>query len=94
MQQNVTRLGAKAIMVIDDWGTAIDLEKVKRAVIENPNAKALAFVHAETSTGVRNDIEALCSIARENNLLTIVDTVTGLAGHRGRCRYLASRCGV
>ncbi len=80
MQQNVTRLGAKAIMVIDDWGTAIDLEKVKRAVIENPNAKALAFVHAETSTGVRNDIEALCSIARENNLLTIVDTVTGLAG--------------
>ena len=80
MQENVTRLGANAVMVLDDWGNAIDIDKVKQAIKQNPNAKALAFVHAETSTGVASDADALCALAQENNLLSIVDTVTGLAG--------------
>ena len=40
----------------------------------------LAFVHAETSTGVRSDAAALCAIAREHGALSIVDTVTSLGG--------------
>jgi len=80
MQENVSRLGAQAIMVADDWGTAVDLDIVKQAIIDNPKVKALAFVHAETSTGVCSDAAALCQLARENDLLSIVDTVTGLAG--------------
>ena len=80
MKENVERVGAKAIMVTDNWGEAIDLEKVKKAIADNPRAKALAFVHAETSTGVMSDASALCKIANENEMLSIVDTVTGLAG--------------
>lgn len=80
MKENVTRCGAHAVMVEDPWGKAVDIEKVKAAIEANPNAKALAFVHAETSTGVQSDAAALCALATAANMLSIVDTVTGLAG--------------
>jgi len=80
MKENVTRLGATAIMVEDDWGCVVNLEKVTAAVVKNPDAKAIAFVHAETSTGVMSDAAALCKLAKENGMLSIVDTVTGLGG--------------
>lgn len=80
MKENVTRCGANAVMVQDDWGTAVDTEKVAAAIKANPEAKVLAFVHAETSTGVQSDAAALCKLASDNKLLSIVDTVTGLAG--------------
>lgn len=80
MKENVTRCGANAVMVQDDWGKAVDAEKVAAAIKANPEAKVLAFVHAETSTGVQSDATALCKLASDNNMLSIVDTVTGLAG--------------
>lgn len=80
MKENVERCGATAIMVEDAWGTAVSLDKVEQAFANNDNIKALAFVHAETSTGVRSDVAALAAIARKNNALVIMDTVTGLAG--------------
>ena len=79
-KENVTRIGASVVMVEDDWGTATNLDKLSAAVSANPNAKAIAFVHAETSTGVESDAAAICAIAQKNNMLSIVDTVTGLAG--------------
>ncbi|MGS2720158.1 pyridoxal-phosphate-dependent aminotransferase family protein [Paraglaciecola aestuariivivens] len=82
MQQNVLRCGAQAIMVSDDWGKPTDLNKVKKALSAHPDAKALAFVHAETSTGVLNDAQALCKLAKEHNCLTLVDAVTSLAGSK------------
>ncbi len=80
MKENVTRLGGEAVMVEDDWGTAIDLDKVRAAIAAHPDARVLAFVHAETSTGVRSDAEALCKMASEAGMLSIMDTVTGLGG--------------
>lgn len=80
MVENVTRLGAEAIIVDDEWGKAIDVDKVRKALAANPRASALAFVHAETSTGALSDAAALCALAREHGCLSIMDTVTGLAG--------------
>jgi alanine-glyoxylate transaminase/serine-glyoxylate transaminase/serine-pyruvate transaminase len=80
MKENVTRLGGDAVMVEDEWGSAIDLDKVGEAIAAHPDAKVLAFVHAETSTGVRSDAEALCKLASEAGMLSIMDTVTGLGG--------------
>ena len=80
MKENVERIGANAVMVLDDWGTAISIDKVIQAINKHPHAKALAFVHAETSTGVRSDAHTLCKLASDNSMLSIVDTVTGLAG--------------
>lgn len=80
MKENVERCGATAVMVQDDWGTPVDPHKVEEALRANPDAKALAFVHAETSTGTRSDAKLLCSIARAHDALSIVDTVTSLGG--------------
>jgi len=80
MKENVERFGGEAIMVMDDWGKPVDLDKVEKALAETDNVKALAFVHAETSTGVRSDAESLCALAQKYGCLTIVDTVTSLGG--------------
>ena len=80
MQQNVQRCGGQAIMVQDDWGKPTDLNKLREALQANPDVKAVAFVHAETSTGVLNDAKALCQLAKEFDCLTIVDAVTSLGG--------------
>lgn len=80
MRQNVLRAGGEPIMVEFDWGTAPDLNLVEDALKQNGYAKILAFVHAETSTGVRADAAALCRLAKEYDCLSIVDAVTSLAG--------------
>lgn len=80
MKENVERCGAEAIMVEDAWGSTVDIDKAEQALRDNPDAKALAFVHAETSTGARSDAELLCALAAKYDCLSIVDAVTSLGG--------------
>lgn len=80
MKENVERIGATAVMVENAWGEAVDPDKLRDALKANPDAKIVAFVHAETSTGACSDAKLLCEIAREHDCLTIVDAVTSLGG--------------
>ena len=80
MKENVERCGATAVMVQDDWGLPVNPQKVEDALKTHPQASVVAFVHAETSTGVRSDAETLCRLARDNDCLSIVDAVTSLGG--------------
>jgi alanine-glyoxylate transaminase/serine-glyoxylate transaminase/serine-pyruvate transaminase len=80
MKENVERCGAEAVMVQDDWGRAVDPSKLEDALKEHPDAKVVAFVHAETSTGALSDAKTLCDIAHKHDCLTIVDAVTSLGG--------------
>jgi alanine-glyoxylate transaminase / serine-glyoxylate transaminase / serine-pyruvate transaminase len=80
MKENVVRIGATPIMVADAWSKPVDLAKVKRAIAEHSDAVAIAFVHAETSTGVESDAAALCALAQDAGMLSIVDVVTSLGG--------------
>ena len=80
MKENVERCGGTAVMVTDDFGAPVDPEKLEDALKKHPDAVAVAFVHSETSTGVRSDAEVLCTLARGYDCLTIVDAVTTLAG--------------
>lgn len=80
MKENVLRHGGSAIMVPDSWGKPVDPNKVAEALKAHPRAKLVAFVHAETSTGAQSDAKTICAIARQHDCLTIVDTVTSLAG--------------
>ena len=70
-----TRAGAVVTKVEEDWGRAIDPERLLAA---HPNPKMIAVVHAETSTGVRNDIHDLG--AGKGDALLLVDCVTSLGG--------------
>jgi alanine-glyoxylate transaminase/serine-glyoxylate transaminase/serine-pyruvate transaminase len=73
------RAGAEVVRVDAEWGTAIDPQALLDAHAAHPHARALAVVHAETSTGVENDVAPLRAVAGTDTLL-VVDTVTSLAG--------------
>ena len=80
MKENVIRVGGEAIIINDEWGKPVDSQKVEQALIDNPDAKIVAFVHAETSTGAISDAKSICKLAQQHSCLTIVDAVTSLAG--------------
>jgi alanine-glyoxylate transaminase/serine-glyoxylate transaminase/serine-pyruvate transaminase len=80
MKENVERCGATAIMVEDDWGKPVDLDKLEAALKANPGARTVAFVHAETSTGAQSDAAAIARLAHAHDCLVIADTVTSLGG--------------
>ncbi|MHA2940358.1 pyridoxal-phosphate-dependent aminotransferase family protein [Vibrio sp. RC27] len=80
MRENILRCGGEAIVVDDEWGTAVSLDKVQAAINANQDAKIVTFVHAETSTGALSDARAISRMAKEKGMLTIVDAVTSLGG--------------
>lgn len=80
MKENVTRVGGEAVIINDEWGKPVDSQKVEQALVDNPDAKIVAFVHAETSTGAISDAKSICKLAQQHSCLTIVDAVTSLAG--------------
>lgn len=80
MNEIVGRAGGQAIPVRAEWGEAIDINKIK-AALELSKPRALAIVHAETSTGVLQDLAGLSELAHGRDALLIVDAVTSLGGH-------------
>ena len=80
MLENATRVGGVPVVVDDEWGTPVSVAKVAAALDANPDAKVLAFVQAETSTGAHTPPAPLVELAHERGCLTIVDTVTALGG--------------
>lgn len=80
LKEMAERCGGTVVLVEDPWGRAVSPEKLEAALEEHPDAKIVAFVHAETSTGALSDAAALVGIARRHGCLTIVDAVTSLGG--------------
>jgi alanine-glyoxylate transaminase/serine-glyoxylate transaminase/serine-pyruvate transaminase len=73
------RAGAAVVRVEQPWGRAIDPQQLLDAHKANGNARFVAVVHAETSTGVENEIAPLAALQQTDTLL-LVDTVTSLGG--------------
>jgi alanine-glyoxylate transaminase / serine-glyoxylate transaminase / serine-pyruvate transaminase len=69
------RCGADVVAVHEPWGRPLDPQALLDA---HPAPKVIAAVHAETSTGVRNDVGCLASGPGE--ALVVVDCVTSLGG--------------
>jgi alanine-glyoxylate transaminase/serine-glyoxylate transaminase/serine-pyruvate transaminase len=80
MIENVERMGGIPVVVDDKWGEPVDPNKLEDALKKNRDARVVAFVHAETSTGVQSDAKTLIEIAHRHDALTIVDAVTSLGG--------------
>jgi alanine-glyoxylate transaminase/serine-glyoxylate transaminase/serine-pyruvate transaminase len=69
------RCGAQVVRVDAEWGTPLDPQQLLDA---HPDPRVIAVVHAETSTGVRNDIA--CLGTGKGDALLLVDCVTSLGG--------------
>ncbi|MGD8325552.1 MAG: alanine--glyoxylate aminotransferase family protein [Sphingomonadales bacterium] len=85
MRENAIRCSADPIVIDAEWGTSFDLNQVEDAFKAHDNIKALAFVHAETSTGVRTDPQPLAELAHKHGALVIIDAVTSLGGIPLKC---------
>lgn len=73
------RLGARVARVDAEWGSALD-DGAMAAVIAQVRPALVAFVHAETSTGVHQPVEGIARAAREAGALVLLDCVTSLGG--------------
>ena len=73
------RCGAEVVAVEGEWGRALDPDAFRRAA-GGGRFDVLAVVHAETSTGVAQELGPLREVADELGALLLVDAVTSLGG--------------
>ncbi|RMF60563.1 MAG: alanine--glyoxylate aminotransferase family protein, partial [Calditrichaeota bacterium] len=71
MSDIVTRCGGKLIQVKEEWGKPIDLQRVEDELKRAGKVKAVALVHAETSTGVLQPLAGLGELCRQHGALLI-----------------------
>ncbi|MFA7184979.1 MAG: alanine--glyoxylate aminotransferase family protein [Victivallales bacterium] len=72
--------GIEVVTTRSEYGKPINAQQVKEALESDPKIKTLALVHNESSTGVESPLEPIMAVAREKNILTIVDTVSSMGG--------------
>src|ERR1051325_8136035 len=73
------RTPANPVVVRAEWGEQVDQNRIEEA-LKSCRPRALALVHAETSTGVAQDLKGLAEPAPRYDALLIVDAVASLSG--------------
>jgi len=74
------RCGATVVEVEADWGEHVPNDRLLDALNAHPNARLMAVVHAETSTGVEHPLAELGAELRDRDVLLMADCVTSLGG--------------
>ena len=70
------RCGARVVAVEADWGEYVENDRLLDALDKNPDARLLAVVHAETSTGVEHPLQELSKALRGHDVL-LAGEITG-----------------
>ena len=73
------RQGAEVVRLTKNWGEPFDPQEA-REFIRREQPQMVAFVQAETSTGMYNQAKPICEAAHEAGALVIADCVTSLGG--------------
>ncbi|QGY40154.1 aminotransferase class V-fold PLP-dependent enzyme [Pseudodesulfovibrio cashew] len=71
--------GKKAENLKFDYGQPIDMD-ILDAKLKEMRPDVVSFTHNETSTGVVNDMKAVCELIRENGAMPLVDGVSIFGG--------------
>ena len=71
------RQGAEVVRLAKEWGQPFDPQEA-REFIKRERPRLVAFVQAETSTGMYNQAKPICEAAHEVGALAIADCVTSL----------------
>ncbi|MDQ5832819.1 MAG: alanine--glyoxylate aminotransferase family protein [Actinomycetota bacterium] len=74
------RYGVEVVDVKAEWGEAVPNERLLQALDDHPEARLVAVVHAETSTGVEHPLAELAGELRGREVLLMADCVTSLGG--------------
>jgi len=73
------RAGGKVTKLDAKWGEGFAPEQLEKA-LDGKKPKVVAFVHAETSTGYKQEVADLAAVAKKAGALTVLDCVTSLGG--------------
>jgi alanine-glyoxylate transaminase/serine-glyoxylate transaminase/serine-pyruvate transaminase len=79
MTDVATRLRAEVDTLEFEWGTPVEPAAVEKQLAKKTYS-LVAVVHAETSTGVCNPVEAIGQLVQPTGALYLIDTVTSLGG--------------
>lgn len=74
------RMGCEVVTVEEEWGRVFAPERLIEVHRTHPDARVLAVVHAETSTGAWQPLEQIGEYLAGTDTLFLVDTVTSLGG--------------
>jgi aspartate aminotransferase-like enzyme len=81
LKEAVVRRGGCPVELPLQWGTVPTANQIQKLVRQEKDAKAIAVVYNETSTGATvRELPEIGKIAQENDLLFIVDAVSILGG--------------
>jgi len=73
------RAGAEVVEARGEWGRALDADQLRSAA-DGQSIDLVCVVHAETSTGVLQDMAPARAVADELDALLLADCVTSLGG--------------
>jgi len=76
--------GIKKVPVDIEWGEAVQPEKIKELLEQNPETKAVCITQCETSTGVLTDVKAIADVVSKTDALLLVDAVSSLGAEEMR----------
>lgn len=71
---------ATVVTVEADWGECVSNDAILETLYRHGDAKMVAVVHAETSTGVEHPLAELGAALSDTNTLLMADCVTSMAG--------------
>lgn len=80
MVQIAERIGANVTQVNTLWGEVTKPSQIKAALKKCPKPKLVALVHAETSTGALQPLQAISDLVHNASSLLMVDAVTSYCG--------------
>lgn len=80
LKEIAVNYGINIIPVESPWGKPINPDDIKKALVDNPDAKLVAVVHLETSTTIINPIQEIGEVVRKYDKLFLVDAVSSLGG--------------
>jgi alanine-glyoxylate transaminase/serine-glyoxylate transaminase/serine-pyruvate transaminase len=80
MKEVAERARARVNTIEIPWGHVFTVEQVEQAVRDHGPFKVVSIVHAETSTGAAQPIEAISRAVHDAGALLLVDAVTSLGG--------------
>jgi alanine-glyoxylate transaminase/serine-glyoxylate transaminase/serine-pyruvate transaminase len=80
LEEIVERHGGTAVRVEVDLGQVLGPDQIAAALDAHPDAKMVAVVHGETSSGVGQPLAEIGQLVRERDKIFLVDAVCSLGG--------------
>lgn len=74
--------GGNSIYFESEYTKAVDVSKLEAYLKTDSNFKYATLVHCDTPSGVINDIERICNLLDKYNIISVVDSVSGMFGEK------------